>query len=203
VLRRVSARASNWQCGSSNVETGHVSGYGGWSFGNFNLRAGGAFAFHSIDTSRTIVFPGFFDTAAANYGGRTGQIFGEAGYGFALGTVAVEPFAGGAWVRLNTDAFTERATVAGLAGAADTFEVGYSMLGVRAATLIPLGSDMALVPRASAAWQHAFNEVTPEGRLAFITAPISFVVAGVPIARDFGWTRGRHRGWSHSHHRHH
>ena len=48
--------------GSSNVETGHVAGYGGWGFGQFNLRAGGAFAWHTIDTSRAIVFPGFFDT---------------------------------------------------------------------------------------------------------------------------------------------
>ena len=65
---------------------------------------GGAYAFHTIDTDRTIAFPGFFDRATAHYDGGTGQIFGEAGYGFAFGKVAVEPFAGGAWVRLDTDA---------------------------------------------------------------------------------------------------
>ncbi len=64
--------------GSSNVETGHLMGYGGWAFGELNLRAGGAYAWHSIDTSRAIVFPGFFDNATASYNGRTGQIFGEA-----------------------------------------------------------------------------------------------------------------------------
>jgi uncharacterized protein with beta-barrel porin domain len=68
-----------------------------------NLRAGGTYAFHAIDTDRTIVFPGFFDRATARYGGGTGQIFGELGYGCAFGNVAVEPFAGGAWVRLDTD----------------------------------------------------------------------------------------------------
>ena len=31
--------------GIANVETGHVAGYGGWSFGALNLRAGGAYAF--------------------------------------------------------------------------------------------------------------------------------------------------------------
>ena len=170
--------------GSSNVETGHLSGYGGWSVGNFNLRAGGAFAWHNIDTSRAIVFPGFFDTATASYNGRTAQVFGEAGYGFAFGNVAVEPFAGGAWVRLNTDGFNERANVAGLAGVARSFEVGYSHVGIRAASMIPVGSDMILIPRVSAAWQHAFNDVTPDARLAFIAAPVPFVVAGAPIARD-------------------
>src|SRR5205823_174604 len=65
--------------GSSKVETGHVAAYGGWSFGAFNLRAGAAYAFHSIATDRTIRFPDFFDRAFANYDGHTGQIFGEAG----------------------------------------------------------------------------------------------------------------------------
>jgi outer membrane autotransporter protein len=170
--------------GLSNVETGHVSGYGGWAFGNLNLRAGGAFAWHSIETNRAIVFPGFFDTATASYNGRTGQIFGETGYGFAFGNVAVEPFAGGAWVRLQTDGFTERAAAAGLVGAAQSVEVGYSTLGVRAASMIPIGADMVLIPRASLAWQHAFNDVRPEARLAFIAAPAPFVIGGTPIARD-------------------
>ena len=31
----------------ANVETGHVAAYGGWSFGALNLRAGGAYAFHT------------------------------------------------------------------------------------------------------------------------------------------------------------
>jgi outer membrane autotransporter protein len=170
--------------GSSNVETGHLMGYGGWRFGALNLRAGGAHAWHSIDTSRTIVFPGFFDNATANYGGRTGQIFGELGYGFAFGNIAVEPFAGAAWVQLKTDAATERGGAAALAVAANSFNVGYSTLGIRAASMIPLGHDMVLVPRASLAWQHAFNDVTPEARLAFIAAPVPFVIAGAPIARD-------------------
>ena len=171
--------------GSANVETGNVAAYGGWSFGAVNLRAGGAYAFHTIDTDRTIVFPGFFDRATARYDGGTGQIFGELGYGFAFGNVAVEPFAGGAWVRLDTDGAAERATTAGLNIAANSFEVPYSALGIRAASLIPIGDGMVLMPRASAAWQHAFNSVTPAATLAFQLAPVvPFVVAGVPIARD-------------------
>jgi outer membrane autotransporter protein len=170
--------------GAANVETGHLMGYGGWNFGSLNLRAGGAYAWHTIDTSRTAAFPGFLDTLTAHYDGRTGQIFGEAGYGFAFGKVAVEPFAGGAWVHLATDGTTERGGAAALMVAANSFDVGYSTLGVRAASMIPFGHDMVLVPRASAAWQHAFNNVTPEARLAFIAAPVPFVVAGVPIARD-------------------
>ena len=163
--------------GSGNVETGHLMGYGGWSFGALNLRAGGAVAWHTIDTNRSVAFPGFFDSLTANYNGRTGQIFGEAGYGFAFGNVAVEPFAGAAFVSLTTDAANERGGPAALAIAANSFDVGYSTLGIRAASMIPLAYDMMLVPRASLAWQHAFNDVTPDARLAFIAAPAPFVIS--------------------------
>ena len=77
--------------------------YGGNSFGAFNLRAGAAYAHHRIDTTRSILFPGFADRATANYDGGTGQVFGEIGYGFALGSVAIEPFAGLAWVQARTN----------------------------------------------------------------------------------------------------
>jgi len=170
--------------GNANVETGHLAGYGGWNFGAFNVRGGAAAAWHTIDTSRLAVFPGFFDSLTAHYEGRTAQIFGEAGYGLAFGKVAVEPFAGAAFVQVKTDGTTERGGPAALAFAGGTFEAGYSTLGIRAATMIPLANDMMLVPRVTAAWQHAFDDVTPTARLAFIGAPVPFTIAGVPLARD-------------------
>jgi len=75
--------------------------------------------------------------------------------------------------------------LAGLNVAGTTFEVGYSTLGLRAASLVPLDNGMVLIPRASLAWQHAFSSVTPAAVLAFQTAPaVPFTIAGVPIARD-------------------
>lgn len=171
--------------GSADVESGHVAAYGGTRVGAFNLRAGGTFAWHTIDTDRSIAFTGFSDRATAHYNGRTGQLFGEVGYGLAFGKVAVEPFAGAAWVRLDTDAFSEKGGAAALNVAANSFEVGYSTLGVRAASLVPLDNGMVLIPRASLAWQHAFGSVTPATALAFQTAPANtFTISGAPIARD-------------------
>ena len=43
---------------------------------------------------------------------------------------------------------------------------------------------MVLVPRVSAAWQHAFTDVVPTATLAFQNAGVPLVIAGVPIARD-------------------
>ena len=50
--------------------------------------------------------------------------------------------------------------------------------------MMPLGGDKVLIPRVSAAWQHAFDSVTPASALAFQTSGVGFVVSGVPIARD-------------------
>jgi len=171
--------------GSSNVDTAHVAAYAGWSSGALNLRAGGVFAAHSINTDRTIAIPGLFDRTFANYDGHTGQVFGEFGYGFALANIAVEPFAGAAWVRVRTDGATERGRAAALNVSATTFETGTTTLGIRAASMLPVGDNMILIPRASVAWQHAFGDTTPSATLAFAAMPVApFTVSGVPIARD-------------------
>ena len=77
-----------------------------------------------------------------------------------------------------------RGGLAALNVAANSFEVGYSTLGIRAAGIVPIGDGMVLIPRASAAWQHAFDGVTPDARLAFAASGVPFTIAGVPIARD-------------------
>ena len=127
--------------------------------------------------------PGLRRTTA-DYDGGTGQIFGELGYGFALGRVAIEPFAGLAWVHVNTDGFTEAGSTAALTGLRKTEQVGYSSLGARFATVFALANGMALTPRVSAAWQHAFGDVTPAASLAFASGSLGFGITGVPLARD-------------------
>ncbi len=176
---RVDARAS-----SAEIDTAHLASYVGARFGAWSLRSGAAFAWHSLDTNRTIAFPGFFDRTNASYDGDTAQVFGEIGYGTALGSIALEPFAGLAFVRVSTRGFTETGGAAALAGAGNSESVGYSSLGLRAATHYLLANGIALTPRASFAWQHAFDGVTPSAALAFASTGAAFTVTGVPIARD-------------------
>jgi outer membrane autotransporter protein len=175
----VSTRAS-----SANIDTAHLAAYAGASFGQWNFRSGAAFAWNTVSTSRSVIFPGFGEQTAVHYGAGEAQIFGELGYGMALGAVAAEPFAGLAWVHLNTDSFNEAGGVSALTGSGNTDDVGYSTLGLRAATLYLLQNGMALIPRASAAWQHAFGALTPAAALAFQGGGAPFSIAGVPLARD-------------------
>jgi subtilase-type serine protease len=173
------ARAS-----SASVNTVHLGAYGGARYGTFNLRGGAAFAWHMIDASRVIAFPGFSDNAKANYNGASGQVFGEVAYGVALGALAAEPFAGLAYVHLKTDSFTETGGAAALSGSGNHENVGYTSLGLRTAVTYMLGYHMVLVPRASAAWQHAFGDVDPTAALAFQSTGAAFSIGGVPLARD-------------------
>jgi outer membrane autotransporter protein len=175
----VSARAS-----SANIDTGYLAAYAGTNYGPWNVRSGAAFAWNSISTSRSINFPGFAEQATSRYGAGETQVFGEFGYGVSFGQIAVEPFAGLAWVHLSTDSFTETGGISALNGSGNKSDVGYSTLGMRAASYYLLQNGMAFIPRASVAWQHAFGIVDPTAALEFVSTGAAFGIAGVPLARE-------------------
>jgi outer membrane autotransporter protein len=175
----VNARAS-----SANIDTGYLAAYAGTNYGPWNVRSGTAFAWNNISTSRSINFPGFAEQATTRYGAGEVQVFGELGYGVSFGQTAIEPFAGLAWVHLSTDSFTENGGISALNGSVNTSDVGYSTLGMRAASYYLLQYGMVFIPRASVAWQHAFGTVDPIAALAFVSTGAAFAIAGVPLARD-------------------
>ncbi|WP_369807053.1 autotransporter outer membrane beta-barrel domain-containing protein [Ancylobacter radicis] len=170
---------------SSDVDSVLLALYAGTSDGPWNLRLGASYAFNQIDASRTIAYPGYSEQANADYDGSTAQIFAEIGYGFAVEKLALEPFAGLAYVHLHTDSFSETGATAGLTSESASTGVGYSSLGLRVATTMELANGMELKPHASLAWQYAFGDITPEAQMAFLSVPAaSFTVAGVPLAEN-------------------
>jgi outer membrane autotransporter protein len=181
----VNARAS-----SAGIDSVQLGGYAAGRLGVFNVRGGGSYSLDSIDTSRAIFFPGFSDKASARFHGNVGQVFGEVGYGMAFGSVAVEPLAGLAYVHVRDGSFLESGGVAALSGASASENFGYSSLGVRAATAVPLADGTMLVPRATLQWQHAFGDVVPASALAFQGTGAAFSVAGLPIARNTALVEG-------------
>jgi outer membrane autotransporter protein len=175
----VNARAS-----SANIDTGYLAAYAGTNYGPWNVRSGASLAWNSISASRAINFPGFAEQATTRYGAGEAQVFGELGYGVSFGQIAVEPFAGLAWVHLSTESFNETGGISALNGLGNKSDVGYSTLGMRAASYYLLQNGMAFIPRASAAWQYAFGKVDPTAALAFVSTGAGFAIAGVPLARD-------------------
>lgn len=168
---------------SSSVDTVHVAAYGGGEIGPAVLRSGAAWGWNSIETNRSVLFPGLFEAEKSSYSGGAGQVFGELAVPMSWLGMTAEPFAGLAFVHVGTDGFVESGPVAGLTGAAANQNVGYSALGMRVASITQIG-ELTVVSRASLAWQHAYGDVSPEAALAFASGGSSFVVSGSPIAVD-------------------
>ncbi|MEO4041965.1 autotransporter domain-containing protein [Hoeflea sp. CAU 1731] len=170
---------------SADTQTGLIGAYAGAEFGLFNLRGGGSYAFSSIDVNRTIFFPGFMDRTSSGYNANTGQIFGEIGYDATVGGIPIEPYAGLAWAHLGTDGFAETGGSAALTSSGSSSSIGYSTLGVRFSTDHVLSNGMKVSPHFSAAWQHAFSDVTPYAELALAnTWGSAFTISGAPLARN-------------------
>ncbi len=174
----VDARSS-----SATVDSYHLGIYGGSRLGPVTLRGGGAITWNTIDTDRTVAFTGFSETLSANYGGRTLQAFGEAGYGIELDRARIEPYAGAALIHLNTDRFTETGGSAALTVSGDDTTTTTTTLGVRGETEVEFAPSRMALLNAGLAWRHAFGDVTPQSEMAF-AGGTPFTIAGVPIARD-------------------
>jgi outer membrane autotransporter protein len=171
---------------AATIGSAHLAAYTGASFGPWNLRAAASASFNTLTTSRTVSFPGFVDALGATYNATTTQLFGEAGYGITIGKVTAEPFAGMSVVHLDTGGFTETGTpgIAALASSGNRTTVGFSALGVRAATDVGLSDDAVLTPHVSVAWQHAYGSVAPTATLSFASNGAAFTTTALPLARN-------------------
>ncbi|MDQ0317287.1 outer membrane autotransporter protein [Amorphus orientalis] len=146
------------------------------------MRAGAAYSWADIDTARTAAFTGFSQYLTGSTNGGTAQVFGEAGYEVLTGPVALEPFAGLAYVAASTDGYTETGGSAALSVQSDTTEVTYTTLGIRAGADLPVSFARARVT-GLVGWRHAFGSLDPVATNAFAGGS-AFTVAGVPIAED-------------------
>jgi len=169
---------------SANIDTAHLAGYAAANAGAWTLRGAAAASFSTLSSNRSIGFPGFVDTAHANYGATTAQIFGELGYGLAIGKIAAEPFGGLAYVHLHRAGFAESGGLAALGAANADSDIGYSTLGGRIAADFVQPNGMMLTPRLSVSWQHALGAVGSDTTLAFQSTAAPFTVAGAPLTRD-------------------
>ncbi|WP_348935427.1 autotransporter domain-containing protein [Aquabacter sp. CN5-332] len=175
---QVDARSSSF-----SSDNAHVAVYGGTSFGSLGLRFGGAYSWADISADRSMVFPGFFNALSANTSARTGQVFGEVGYGLSFAQVNVEPFAGLAYVNVDMSDFTEIGGPAALTSSGASEGVTYSTLGARISVPFALGT-IPTAFKGTLAWQHAFGDTTPETLFAFGPGTAPFTVSGVPTAND-------------------
>ena len=177
----VNARASH-----GTVESGFGAAYAGASFGAAQLRFGGSYAGTNLATSRAVLFPGFSESVNARYDGQIGQAFGELGYRIGSAANYLEPFVGGAAIRINHDGFAERGGASALIGAGERFDVATTTAGLQGQSTVGslFGADAPIFVRGLLGYRRAYGDVVPSNLFTFAATGQSFVTAGVPIARD-------------------
>ncbi|GLK73507.1 autotransporter domain-containing protein [Ancylobacter dichloromethanicus] len=167
---------------SGDSDNWHLGVYGGNQWGALALRAGLAYTWQDVSTSRSVAFAGYADSLKADYNAGLFQAFGELGYRWDTALAAFEPFANLAYVSLDTDGFGERGGAAALAGTGSGMDTSFTTLGVRLEKDIALGR-LSTTLRGTAGWRHAFGDITPVATQAFLGAA-SFDTAGIAIAED-------------------
>ncbi|MGK9236216.1 autotransporter domain-containing protein [Inquilinus limosus] len=172
----------NRRSSTGSSDNYHLGLYGGSQWGGLGLRTGVAYSWHEIDTSRHIGFGDYSAGLDADYGAGTLQAFGELGYRIDAGSASFEPFANLAHVRVETDSFEEHGGAAALRGDGDTTGETFTTLGLRASSSFLL-ADVTMMVHGTAAWRHAYGDLTPEASLRFAGGD-AFSIAGAPIARD-------------------
>jgi outer membrane autotransporter protein len=168
--------------GSLDASSYSLGLYGGGAWEGFRLGLGLATAWHDLSTQRSVAFSGFSDDLSADYDAQTTQAYGDLGYDIDVGSATFTPFAGLAYVSLDTADFKEKGGDAALKVEGDVTAATLSTLGLRASSTFEAGG-VALTLDGMLGWQHSFDEVTPTSSARFAGSD-SFTVAGVPLARD-------------------
>jgi len=159
----------------------HLSLYGGNHFDSIALRAGAATTWHSINTSRNIVYANQSDHQKADYNAHTDQVFVETGY---TGLAHFEPFANLAYVNFQSDSFKEHGGATSLKGSKQSQDSTLSTLGLRASTQLPVTISTPVKVIGELGWQHQYCDLDRRSSLAFQGSDATFDVSSVPVSRD-------------------
>ncbi|WP_421414473.1 autotransporter outer membrane beta-barrel domain-containing protein [Serratia plymuthica] len=162
----------------------HLAVYGGKQFGELALRAGGAYTWHRIDTSRSVNYGTQSDRETAKYSARTEQVFAEAGYSVKAGWVNLEPFANLAYINFQNNGISEDGGAAMLHGDKQHTDATVSTLGLRADTEWQASKTTSVALRSELGWQHQYGDLDRGTGLRFNGGNSPFVVNSVSASRD-------------------
>ncbi|GLQ91489.1 autotransporter-associated beta strand repeat-containing protein [Dyella acidisoli] len=166
---------------SATVHATHAGVYGATQWSAWQLRAGLAYGWQRIDSTRTTGLTGMATTGARYDAGLT-HGYVEGAYQFLFGQTALEPYLNVARMQLHTDAIHERYSTAALDIAGENTGVTTATLGAR----IHAGLDHKGIAHAYAdlGWRRAWGVTMPAIQAQFAAGGSSFTVDGLPIARN-------------------
>ncbi|MGH8486728.1 MAG: autotransporter outer membrane beta-barrel domain-containing protein, partial [Pseudomonas sp.] len=168
---------------SADIDSTSLTLFAAGQWEAINLRLGASQAWNDIDSSRHVQAGSLAEHDKASYDANTTQVFGELGYAIAAGDFTLEPFAGLAHVKVDSDSFKEHGGSSALHGDSEKDEVSYGTLGLHASTAQTTVGSVPLALQGTLGWQHAFDDLDPERQLSFAGGD-AFTVKGTPLAQD-------------------
>ncbi|MDH7792568.1 autotransporter domain-containing protein [Ochrobactrum sp. AN78] len=167
---------------SASAQNLHLGVYGGSQFDAISLRAGAAYSFSALETSRYVGIPGLTDVHDADYNASTLQLFGELGYRINTSFAVFEPFANLAYVNLHTDGFSETGGAAALKADSNSTHTTFTTIGLRSSSDFTLNHVTGIV-NGMVGWRHAYGDLDPATRLSFEGSD-GFQMTGVAIGKN-------------------
>ncbi|QLF94660.1 autotransporter-associated beta strand repeat-containing protein [Pseudomonas sp. ABC1] len=169
--------------GDASVDSYHLASYLNYQQDAFSARLGAGYSWHDIETKRQVSAGGYNAEQKAKYKAGTAQVFGEVAYAVKAAGVALEPFAGVAHVRHDSDKGREKGGDGRLETSSEQ-NTTFTTVGLRAGKAFTLDNGTTLTPRGSLGWRHALGDTRPDADLRFIEGGAAFSSQGVVIARN-------------------
>lgn len=132
--------------------------YGGAAMGQVRLAFGAAVATNEVSVTRAPSFSGFSEALDASYSTSSAQLFGELGYAFALGDVAVTPFVRAALIGQSGGRYRESGGDAALSGASGDIGATVLTAGLKAARQFVIGDGLVVAARGGIALQRSTGD---------------------------------------------
>ncbi|KNY19048.1 autotransporter outer membrane beta-barrel domain-containing protein, partial [Methylobacterium sp. ARG-1] len=154
---------------SGRIEGSFGAAYASGSLGPVQVRFGALYGRDALDTRRTVLFPGVSQAVSGRAGGSALQGVSEVGYRIGAVESYVEPYVGGAVLRLHRDGFTETGGASALAAFGRTDVVETATAGVQAQAVAAdlFGGAGPLLARGLIGYRRAFGDGVPAALLAF------------------------------------
>lgn len=170
--------------GSATVSTKLAGARAAWHGGGVTVQVGGSYAWHDIDTRRSVSVAGLEGTPRATGKARTAQLFAEAGYTLTVGAVGVTPFVRNALVHTDTHAYAESGGAAALRLARDRRDVDLAAVGLRLGGTQAVNHAVSIAPKMSIAYQRGFGDLAGKKTAQFVGVGPAFSIEGVAAAKN-------------------
>ncbi|BDH46006.1 serine protease [Salmonella enterica subsp. enterica serovar Choleraesuis] len=169
---------------SANSDNFPLALYAGQHFGNSQLRAGAAYTWHHIDTSRSVFYGSESGRQDATYNAQTAQLFTDASYHWRTPWLTLEPFVNLSYINYHNQSFHEHGDAAALGAQSQNNDATASTLGMRADKLWYVTKTAALKVGGELGWLHQYGSTNRNIRQHFTGGGQSFDSYSVPASRD-------------------